>query len=110
MTSRPVSPAIARTGAVRISRRTILEGPAGMAGLFAASGLGAPAQARRLTIGSQGGCFETAFNEHVFPKSTVATGIEPVTQPNSSDGLATMQNAAQSGSGPADPSLHARDR
>ena len=113
MTSRPATPSLARTGAVRVSRRTILKGAAGMAGLAAASGLGAPAlaQGRSLRIGSYGGYFENSFKEHVYPKFTEATGIavESVTQPNSSDWLVTMQNAAQSGTVPADLSLYARD-
>ena len=113
MPARLASPALAATGAVRgPSRRTILKGAAGMAGL-AAAGLGAPAlaQSRSLKIGSYGGYFENSFKEHVYPKFTEATGIavDSVTQPNSSDWLVTMQNAAQSGSVPADLSLYARD-
>lgn len=117
MSFRPATPALAASGAIvvrrGVSRRTILKGAAGMAGLAAASGLGAPAlaQARSLKIGSYGGYFENSFKEHVYPLFTEATGIavESVTQPNSSDWLVTMQNAASSGSVPADLSLYARD-
>lgn len=96
-----------------ISRRTLLKSSAGAATLAAASSLGAPliAQERSLKIGSYGGYFENSFKEHVYPKFTEATGIavESVTQPNSSDWLVTMQQAASAGNVPADLSLYARD-
>ena len=97
-----------------LSRRTFLRNTAATAGaVAAASALGAPAiaQARSLKIGSYGGYFENSFKEFVYPEFTAATGIEieSVTQPNSSDWLVTMQNAASSGAVPADLSLYARD-
>lgn len=97
-----------------LSRRSFLRNSAATAGaVAAASALGAPAlaQARSLRIGSYGGYFENSFKEFVYPEFTAATGIEieSVTQPNSSDWLVTMQNAASSGAVPADLSLYARD-
>ena len=94
----------------QLTRRRLLQTTAGLA---AASALGAPAiaQSRTLRIGSYGGYFEDSFKTHVYPEFTKATGIEveSVTQPNSADWLVTMQNAAASGSVPADLSLYARD-
>jgi len=93
-----------------LSRRGLLKATAGAA---AVSALGAPAlaQSRSIKIGSYGGYFEDSFKAHVYPAFTAATGIEveSVTQPNSSDWLVTMQNAAASGTAPADISLYARD-
>lgn len=96
-----------------LTRRTILRSAGALA---AASALPMPAIAqgsgeRSLKIGSYGGYFENSFKEHVYPAFTEATGIavESVTQPNSTDWLTTMQQAAQSGSVPADLSLYARD-
>ena len=94
----------------RLTRRTLLKTTAGAAAI---SALGAPALAakRSIKIGSYGGYFEDSFKKHVYPKFTEATGIdvESVTQPNSSDWLVTMQQAAAAGSAPADLSLFARD-
>ncbi|WP_158964564.1 extracellular solute-binding protein [Chachezhania sediminis] len=96
-----------------LSRRTLLKSGAGAATLAAAGSLGAPliAQERSLKIGSYGGYFENSLKEHVYPKFTEATGIavESVTQPNSSDWLVTMQQAANAGNVPADLSLYSRD-
>ena len=68
-------------------------------------------QTRTLKVGSYGGYFEDSFKKHVYPAFTAATGIEveSVTQPNSTDWLVTMQQAAAAGSVPADLSLYARD-
>ena len=94
-----------------LTRRKLLRGTAGMAGLAAASGIGTPliAQTRSLKVGSYGGYFEDSFKAHVFPAFTEATGIavESVTQPNSADWLVTMQQAARAGTVPADLSLYA---
>lgn len=93
-----------------LTRRRLLQTTAGLA---AASALGAPAiaRSRSIRVGSYGGYFEDSFKAHVYPEFTAATGIEveSVTQPNSADWLVTMQNAAASGSVPADLSLYARD-
>ncbi|MEM1313363.1 MAG: extracellular solute-binding protein [Pseudomonadota bacterium] len=93
-----------------LTRRSLLKTGAAVA---AASALGAPAlaSARSIKIGSYGGYFEDSFKSHVYPAFTAATGIEveSVTQPNSSDWLVTMQNAATAGSVPADLSLYSRD-
>ncbi|MFK8081108.1 MAG: PotD/PotF family extracellular solute-binding protein [Granulosicoccus sp.] len=93
-------------------RRTFLKAAA----VTAAAGVGitaAPlyAKARSLKIGSYGGYFEDSFKEHVYPVFTEATGIavESVTQPNSTDWLVTMQQAASAGTAPADLSLYSRD-
>jgi len=98
------------TRKTNVSRRTLLKGGAAFA---AATGLAAPliAQQRSLKIGSYGGYFEDSFKAHVYPAFTEATGItvESVTQPNSSDWLLTMQQAASAGTVPADLSLYARD-
>ena len=66
---------------------------------------------RSIKIGTYGGYFEDSFKKHVYPEFTKATGIavESVTQPNSTDWLVTMQQAAASGSAPTDLSLFARD-
>lgn len=93
------------------SRRTFLK----TAAVTAAGStiLGAPlyAQSRSLKVGSYGGYFEDSFKKHVYPAFTEATGIEveSVTQPNSTDWLVTMQQAASAGTAPADLSLYARD-
>ena len=93
-----------------MTRRGLLKAGAGIA---AASALGAPAlaQSRSIKIGSYGGYFEDSFKAHVYPAFTAATGIEveSITQPNSTDWLVTMQNAAASGTVPADLSLYSRD-
>ena len=93
-----------------LSRRTLLKTTAGAAAI---SMLGAPALAakRSIKIGSYGGYFEDSFKKHVYPVFTEATGIEieSVTQPNSTDWLVTMQQAAAAKSVPADLSLYARD-
>ncbi|WP_306143942.1 PotD/PotF family extracellular solute-binding protein [Roseibium sp. MMSF_3412] len=100
--------------ASNLTRRTILKGAAGTAAL-AASGsmlaMPAIAQARSIKIGSYGGYFEDSFKKYVYPAFTEATGItvESVTQPNSSDWLVTMQQAAASGTVPADVSLYGKD-
>ena len=64
-----------------------------------------------LRIETYGGYFEHSFKQRVYPAFAEATDIivESVTQPNSSDWLATMQQAAVSGSTPTDLSLFARD-
>ncbi|MEM1232843.1 MAG: extracellular solute-binding protein [Pseudomonadota bacterium] len=95
---------------VKLNRRTLLK--SGAAGV-AASALATPliAQTRSLKIGSYGGYFEDSFKKFVYPEFTAATGIvvESVTQPNSTDWLVTMQQAATAGNVPADISLYARD-
>ncbi|MEM6479277.1 MAG: ABC transporter substrate-binding protein, partial [Pseudomonadota bacterium] len=93
-----------------MNRRSVLKTGAAS---VAASALAAPliAQARSLKIGSYGGYFEDSFKKFVYPEFTAATGIavESVTQPNSTDWLVTMQQAAAAGNVPADISLYARD-
>ena len=95
---------------IKMNRRTLLK--TGAAGV-AASTLATPliAQSRSVKIGSYGGYFENSFKEFVYPEFTKATGIEveSVTQPNSSDWLVTMQQAAAAGNVPTDISLYARD-
>jgi len=96
------------------NRRSLLKSGGAAAGLAAASSvIGTPliAQARSLKIGAYGGYFEDSFKKHVYPAFTEATGIvvESVTQPNSTDWLVTMQQAAAAGKVPADISLYARD-
>ncbi|MEL6236443.1 MAG: extracellular solute-binding protein [Pseudomonadota bacterium] len=96
-----------------ISRRGLLKRGAALGGLAASAAvLGAPAlaQSRSLKVGSYGGYFENSFKEHVYPEFTKATGIEveSVTQPNGTDWLVTMQQAAAAGSVPADLSLYGR--
>ncbi|MEO0828911.1 MAG: extracellular solute-binding protein [Pseudomonadota bacterium] len=92
------------------NRRSVLK--TGVASVVA-GGLASPliAQSRSIKIGSYGGYFENSFKEHVYPAFTEATGIavESVTQPNSTDWLVTMQQAAAAGNVPADISLYARD-
>lgn len=97
-----------------VTRRSVLKGSAGVAGLAASSSLlGTPllAQERTLKIGSYGGYFEDSFKSFIYPGFTEATGItiESVTQPNSADWLVTMQQAASAGTVPADLSLYARE-
>lgn len=95
------------------SRRRILKIGAGAAamstGLYAVPTVFA--SDRSIKIGTYGGYFEDSFKKHVYPEFTKATGIavESVTQPNSTDWLVTMQQAAASGSAPTDLSLFARD-
>ena len=95
------------------SRRRILKLGAGAAalstGLYAVPSVFATD--RSIKIGTYGGYFEDSFKKHVYPEFTKATGItvESVTQPNSTDWLVTMQQAAASGSAPTDLSLFARD-
>jgi putative spermidine/putrescine transport system substrate-binding protein len=102
-----------RAASGHLSRRSVLQSGAGLAGLAVASTIGAPAiaQSRSIKIGSYGGYFEDSFKSHVYPAFTEATGIEveSVTQPNSTDWLVTMQQAASSGAVPADLSLFGRD-
>lgn len=95
----------------KLNRRALLK--SGVAGVAASSLLATPliAQSRSLKIGSYGGYFENSFKEHIYPAFTEATGIEveSITQPNSTDWLVTMQQAAAAGNVPADISLYARD-
>ncbi len=95
---------------IKMNRRTLLK--SGAAGV-AASTLATPliAQSRSVKVGSYGGYFENSFKEFVYPEFTAATGIEveSVTQPNSSDWLVTMQQAASAGNVPTDISLYGRD-
>ncbi len=98
----------------KTNRRSFLKTSASLGGLaVAGSTLAAPAlaQARTLRVGSYGGYFEDSFKSFVYPAFTEATGIEieSITQPNSSDWLITMQQAAGSGNAPTDVSLFARD-
>ena len=97
-----------------VTRRSVLKGSAGVAGLAASSsllGTSLLAQERTLKIGSYGGYFEDSFKSFIYPGFTEATGIniESVTQPNSADWLVTMQQATAAGSVPTDISLYARD-
>ena len=95
----------------KFNRRAVLK--SGAAGVAASTMLASPliAQTRSLKIGSYGGYFENSFKEFIYPAFTEATGIqiESVTQPNSTDWLVTMQQAAAAGNVPADISLYARD-
>ncbi len=95
------------------SRRQALKLGAGATALAAGGLFSIPSFSadRTLRIGTYGGYFENSFKEFVYPAFTEATGIavESVTQPNSSDWLVTMQQAAASGSSPTDLSLFARD-
>lgn len=95
------------------SRRHALKLGAGATAMAAGGMFAIPSHSadRTLRIGTYGGYFEDSFKEHVYPAFTEATGIniESVTQPNSSDWLVTMQQAAASGSTPTDLSLFARD-
>ena len=97
-----------------INRRRLLKQSAAIGGLAAATSvIGTPliAKERSLKVGSYGGYFEDSFKKFIYPAFTEATGIaiESVTQPNSSDWLVTMQQAAASGAIPTDLSLYARD-
>ena len=95
------------------SRRHALKLGAGATAMAAGGMFAIPSHSadRTLRIGTYGGYFEDSFKKHVYPAFTEATGIniESVTQPNSSDWLVTMQQAAASGSTPTDLSLFARD-
>ena len=93
------------------SRRRFLKTTGAVAAVSAFGSFPAIAQSRTLKVGSYGGYFEDSFKKHVYPAFTEATGItvESVTQPNSTDWLVTMQQAAAAGSVPADLSLYARD-
>ena len=95
---------------IKLNRRTLLKSGAAT---VAASTLATPliAQARSVKVGSYGGYFENSFKEYVYPEFTAATGIEveSVTQPNSTDWLVTMQQAAAAGNVPTDISLYGRD-
>lgn len=99
------------TNTAGIKRRTFLKTTGAVAAASAFGGFPAIAQDRTLKIGSYGGYFEDSFKKHIYPAFTEATGIavESVTQPNSTDWLVTMQQAAAAGSVPADLSLYARD-
>ncbi|MEM6941252.1 MAG: extracellular solute-binding protein [Pseudomonadota bacterium] len=94
-----------------INRRNLIK--TGVAGLATSTVLASPliAQSRSIKIGSYGGYFENSFKEFIYPAFTEATGItvESVTQPNSTDWLVTMQQAAAAKTVPADISLYARD-
>ncbi|MEO0387979.1 MAG: extracellular solute-binding protein [Pseudomonadota bacterium] len=95
-----------------ISRRAVLAQGAGLAAATSVIGTPLIAQSgRSLKIGSYGGYFEDSFKKHVYPAFTEATGIvvESVTQPNSSDWLVTMQQAAAAGTVPTDLSLYGRE-
>lgn len=97
-----------------MSRRKFLGTVAGAASAGAlASVIGMPAiaQTRTLRVSSYGGYFEDNFKAHIFPEFTKATGIqvESITQATSPDWLATMIQAAASGTAPSDVSMFSRD-
>lgn len=112
-TSMTFPSALVPDGLASSSRRRLLKIGAGASAMTATGLHAVPAIAadRSLRIGTYGGYFEDSFKEHVYPAFTEATGIavESVTQPNSSDWLVTMQQAAASGTAPTDLSLFARD-
>jgi putative spermidine/putrescine transport system substrate-binding protein len=61
-----------RAASGHLSRRSVLQSGAGLAGLAVASTIGAPAiaQSRSIKIGSYGGYFEDSFKSHVYPAFT----------------------------------------
>lgn len=84
------------------------------AGLAGASVLAMPnvlrAQERSLKVGVYGGYFKNAFDEHIFPAFTEATGIavESVAEPTGEAWLVQLEQAARAGRAPADVSMMAQ--
>lgn len=84
------------------------------AGLAGAGVLAMPnvlrAQDRSLKVGVYGGYFKNAFDEHIFPAFTEATGIavESVAEPTGEAWLVQLEQAARAGRAPADVSMMAQ--
>lgn len=89
-----------------INRRTLLAGTAAAGAALAAPSI-VRAQDRSLKVGVYGGYFKSAFDEHVFPVFTEATGIavESVAEPTGEAWLVQLQQAARAGVAPADVSM-----
>ncbi len=93
-----------------MKRRTVLKAAAA----FGVGTLAAPAllraQSAPLKVGVYGGYFQEAFNEHIFPDFTAATGIEveSIATPTGEAWLVQLQQAARAGQAPADVSMMAQ--
>ncbi|WP_207458208.1 extracellular solute-binding protein [Azospirillum sp. SYSU D00513] len=99
-----------RTMDAGVTRRSVLAG----AGALAAAVTGFPsilrAQEKSLRVAVYGGYFKDAFDQHVFPEFTKATGIavESVAAPAGEAWLVQLEQAARAGQAPADVSMMAQ--
>lgn len=91
----------------QLNRRTFMAATAGLVALSAPSIL--RASEREISVGTFGGLFKDAFDQHVYPEFTRATGIKvrSIALPNSPAWLVQMANAVRAGKAPADVSMMA---
>ena len=98
-------------GALRIDRRRLVTGAAGLA---AAAAIGLPAiharAAQSLKVGTYGGYFKDSFDKHIYPDFTKETGIEieSIAEPTGEAWLVQLETAARAGQAPADVSMMAQ--
>lgn len=90
-----------------LNRRTFVAATAGLAALSAPSIL--RASEREISVGTFGGLFQDAFDKHIYPEFTKATGIKvrSIALPNSPAWLVQIANAVRAGKAPADISMMA---
>ena len=96
---------------LRVGRRTML---AGMAGLAGTAIVGFPAirvhAAQTLKVGTYGGYFKDSFDQHIYPDFTKETGIEveSIAEPTGEAWLVQLDQAARGGVAPADVNMMAQ--
>lgn len=90
-----------------LNRRAFIAAAAGAAVLSTPSIL--RASDREISVGTFGGLFKDAFDQHVYPEFTKATGIKvrSIALPNSPAWLVQIANAVRAGKAPADVSMMA---
>ncbi len=91
----------------QLNRRAFMAATAGMVVLSTPSIL--RASEREISVGTFGGLFKDAFDQHVYPEFTKATGIKvrSIALPNSPAWLVQIANAVRAGKVPADVSMMA---
>lgn len=91
----------------QLNRRFFMGAAAGLVTMSAPSIL--RASEREISVGTFGGLFQDAFDQHVYPEFTKATGIKvrSIALPNSPAWLVQIANAVRAGKAPADVSMMA---
>lgn len=91
----------------QLNRRTFMATTAGLVALSAPSIV--RASEREISVGTFGGLFKDAFDQHVYPEFTKATGIKvrSIAVPSSPAWLVQLANAVRAGKVPADVSMMA---
>ena len=93
---------------VVLGRRTFIAGAAAGAGLLSMPAI-LRASERQISVGTFGGLFKDAFDKHVYPEFTRATGIKvkSIAVPSSPAWIVQIANAVRAGKSPADVSMMA---